>query len=316
MLAKLILLASSAFGCAPSVAASEPARFVTLGTMGGPLPHAARSQPANVLVSDGNVYVVDAGDGAAGQLAKAGIALGDVDGIFLSHLHADHVSGLGAIIMLRLAGLTTDPIAVYGPPGTRRMVDGIIAAMGPVLETGYGKANVALPDPKAVVRVTEIGNGWSAELGGAKISAVRNTHYGDQVIAQSLAYRFDVKGGSIVYTGDTGPSPAVERLAKGADILFAEMIDVELTLARIRRLNPSLGGPQQDGIAKHLAAQHLAPEQVGDLATRAKVSQVVVTHLVPGSTDEDRLAAYVERIKSRFQGRVQIAKDLDTFEVK
>ena len=93
MLARLILLASFAFGCARSVTASEPARFVTLGTMGGPLPHAARSQPANVLVSDGNVYVIDAGDGAAGQLAQAGIALGDVDGIFLSHLHGDHLEG-------------------------------------------------------------------------------------------------------------------------------------------------------------------------------------------------------------------------------
>ncbi len=316
MLSTRMLLASFAFGCASPVAAGEPARFLTLGTMGGPLPHAARSQPANVLVSDGKVYVVDAGDGAAGQLAKAGIALGDVDGIFLSHLHADHVSGLGAIIMLRLAGLTANPIAVYGPPGIRRMVDGIIAAMGPVLETGYGMADVALPDPKAVIMVTEIGEGWSAELSGAKITAVRNTHYGDRATAQSLAYRFDVRGGSVVYTGDTGPSPAVERLAKGADILFAEMIDIDLTLARICRLNPTLGGPQFNGIARHLAAQHLTPEQVGDLATKAKVSHVVVTHLVPGSTDEDRLAAYVERIKTRFQGPVQIANDLDMFEVR
>lgn len=315
-LAKFVLFFLTPLLVCQQALADETPRFITLGTMGGPLPHAERSQPSNALVVGDRVYLVDAGDGTSGQLAKAGIALAEVDVVFITHLHSDHVSGLGAVLMLRLGALTLDPIKIYGPPGTKNLVDGLLSAMQPLLETGYGQGNVAMPNPHEIFTVVEVDDGWKGLMDGMKVSTVRNTHFGSNPSSVSLAYRFDLMGGSIVFTGDTGPSPAVELLAQDADFLFAEMIDLDVTLNRIRRLNSNLSEQQFNGIAEHLAAQHLSPDQVGAMAARAHVSHVVVTHLVPGTVDEDRLTNYKDTIKSRFDGKVTIAEDLDVFELR
>ena len=75
--------------------------WVTLGTHGGPVPSAQRSQPANLLLEGDRAILVDAGDGAAGQLAKVGVPLPRLSAVFISHLHFDHTGGLPAIIGLR-----------------------------------------------------------------------------------------------------------------------------------------------------------------------------------------------------------------------
>ena len=59
---------------APATAA-PPATWIALGTMGGPIANAHRSQPANVLLTDEDTILIDTGDGAAEQLAKAGVPL-------------------------------------------------------------------------------------------------------------------------------------------------------------------------------------------------------------------------------------------------
>lgn len=129
----------------------------------------------------------------------------------------------------------------------------------------------------------------------------------------SLSYRFEVRDRAIVYTGDTGPSRAVEAFARGVDLLVTEMIDLDTTLARMRHFAPTMGEPQVAALAEHLATQHLGPDEVGRLASNAGVSRVVVTHLVPGTIDEYRIAGYLSRIGSGFRGSVVIAADLQSF---
>jgi beta-lactamase superfamily II metal-dependent hydrolase len=75
--------------------------WTTLGTMSGPIPSPDRSQPANLLWNSQHAILIDAGDGAAEQVAKAGHSLSDVDTIILSHLHIDHTGGLSALIGMR-----------------------------------------------------------------------------------------------------------------------------------------------------------------------------------------------------------------------
>ncbi|MDP5029223.1 MBL fold metallo-hydrolase, partial [Paraglaciecola sp.] len=98
--------------------------WITLGTMAGPIPNATHSQPSNALLVNGKTYLVDAGDGTAGQLAKAGSNIKHVDAIFLSHLHFDHTGGLPAILSLRWQTETKSELTIYGPPGTKQTVDG------------------------------------------------------------------------------------------------------------------------------------------------------------------------------------------------
>jgi hypothetical protein len=57
---------------------------------------------------------------------------------------------------------------------------------------------------------------------------------------QSLSYRFDMTDRSIVFTGDTGPSSDVERLARGADLLISEIGEPEAAAAEVKALRPDL----------------------------------------------------------------------------
>lgn len=292
--------------------------WITLGTMGGPVGAPERAQPANALVRGGEVYLVDAGDGAAQQLAKAGLRLPQVKAVFLSHLHVDHTGGLAAIIGLRAQTDVRAVLTVYGPPGTKALVDGIAASLKPAAAAGYGIPGQHWPAPDSIVRVVELAGGASVRVGDMAVRTAQNTHYdfapgsADDAAYKSLSYRFDMPGRSIAYTGDTGPSPAVAALAKGADLLVSEMIDLDLTLARVAQNSPAMPAPARAKLVQHLSTHHLTPEAVGQLAAAAGVGAVAVTHFAGGS-DPARTADYRARIAKGFGGRIALANDLDCF---
>ena len=73
-------------------------RLITLGTAAGPPPRAHRAQSSNLLMVNGTPYVIDAGDGTARRLAKAGVNARDIGTIFITHHHDDHTAGVGTLM--------------------------------------------------------------------------------------------------------------------------------------------------------------------------------------------------------------------------
>jgi ribonuclease BN (tRNA processing enzyme) len=74
--------------------------LITLGTAAGPSLRPDRAQSSNLLTVNGTHYVVDAGDGVARRLAKAGIDIREMGTIFTTHHHDDHTAGLGTLMSL------------------------------------------------------------------------------------------------------------------------------------------------------------------------------------------------------------------------
>lgn len=311
---------SAAAGAEPQEPAST---FITLGTAGGPVLDRNRSQPANALVTDEHVYLIDVGDGAAVQLAKTGIPLRSVDAIFISHLHFDHTGGLAAILGLRYQTSAREPLTIYGPPGTKESVEGIFAFMVPEMRVGYAVPGARrAPTPQETTIVVELTPNVAYNVNSMTVVAVENTHYTlpagseEAKLNKSYAFRFDLPDRSIVFTGDTGPSENIEKLAQGADLLVSEMMDIPLTIENIRRSNAKRVTPVPDkaleSVFQHLQQHHVSAQQVGEMAASAGVKAVVVSHFA-GKEDAQSQADYVAKISAVYDGDVNIAKDLDRY---
>lgn len=319
-------LSAERLGSAASMAApanapiSDRYVWVTLGTQGGPMPSAERGQPANLLMRAGTSILVDAGDGAATRMIIAGAPFTSLRAVFISHLHVDHIGGLFGVLGLRNQTHSTTPLTIYGPPGTKEMVAGIVAALRPSAEVGYGLDGEEELKPDNALDVVEVDDGSVVRLTDISVRVARNSHYtfgpGNPLGKRfaSVSYRFELPDRSIVYTGDTGPSSAVEALAADADLLVSEMIDPEWTeMALARR---SMGAdPKTIAIMReHLTTHHLSPRQVAELAARARVKKLVITHLAGGGAKDGAAAQrYRGEIAEKFKGPVAIAGDMDRF---
>lgn len=300
-------------GAAPSES------FYTLGTGGGPIPHATRAQPANLLMIGGEAILIDVGDGAASQLGKVSVPLERVRALFISHLHFDHTGGLSAFIARRFQMAVPGELAIYGPPGTRAMVDGVFATMRPALGAWSNLRQRSNRPLEAMVRVVEIDDGWHgtvAGVPGVMARAASNTHYATQpdsagkAKSHTYAFRFATARRVIVYTGDTGPSPAVERLAQGADLLVAEIIDAESLIARLAKNRPDISAEALATVADHYFREHLSAAAVGALARNANAKALVITH---NGLPEGGESAARQEILRTYRGTLTFANDLDIF---
>jgi len=295
-------------------------RLITLGTRSGPNPTVWRAQSSNALIVNDIPYIIDAGDGVTRRLTRAKIGFRDIDTIFITHPHSDHTGGLPALLTVQYDSIRTKPVNIYGPPGTAATVNGIL----PFLDVN---AEVRISDGTRTVMASKIFIGHDKEPGvifqdtNIKVTAAENSHfnfppgsigYGKY---KSYALRFDTTDRSIVFTGDTGPSEAISALAKAADLLVSEVNSVEefkarqIQIGRWQAMTPA----QQEGTIRHMIEEHVSPEQVGEMAARAGVKAVVLTHLPASADPKDEYARFGELVKKHFSGQVFIAKDLMEF---
>jgi ribonuclease BN (tRNA processing enzyme) len=280
----------------------------------GSIPNQGRAQPSNYLHYDDTNLLIDVGDGTARQLGKAGVSLGAIDVIFISHLHFDHTGGLFAFLGQRYQTSNFSPLTIYGPPGIKRTVVGLFAAMRPMSESGDQLANVANQAPDFNIEIIELSGGEQVAIGQIEVLNIVNSHYilSDPTGArsQSLSFRFDLPDRSIVYSGDTGPSKALENLAEGVDLLICEIMMPQKSLNSIRVTRPDVPERALSAIMNHFQRQHVSPEEAGLIAKRSAVKKLVLTHNAIADQFIDEAGKVIAK---HYEGPVSFAEDLDSF---
>jgi ribonuclease BN (tRNA processing enzyme) len=319
-LGSLLLVATFAadsFAQTADAPAKPGTRVITLGTVAGPPPRANRAQSSNLLVVNGTLYVIDAGDGAARRIAQAGFNVRDVGTIFITHHHDDHTAGVGTLRSVAWDNQRTKPINVYGPPQTEDLVKAAV-------QYYTISADIRIADGGRTIPVSQlflghdVGTGVVYKDANVTVTAIENTHFAAQKIPETLrqksySYRFDTPGRVVVFTGDTGPTDALVELAKGADLLVSEANSIEQRMQDLTRSGQwqVMTPAEQTRIKRQMAEGHLNTEDVGRIAARAGVKTVVLTHLTWKADDD--YTSWVDEVKKHFSGPVLVAKDLKEF---
>jgi ribonuclease BN (tRNA processing enzyme) len=309
--------------------------LVLLGTAGAPNPVPGRAGTSSALAVGDRVFVVDCGRGSPSGYVDAGLDFRHLEAVFLTHLHVDHIGDLPGLLLypwgIRAdAGGPLPPVRVYGPsrpdrvpqgdvdfhrettvhpdqpvPGTADLVHGIFAAYA--YHLNVMPLDARMPDAGQLARVTDIelpaGTADVRQVpvvvfddGSVRVSAVAVTHGHAR---PALAYRFDTPDGSVAFSGDTTVDDDLIALARGADILVHQVADLGY-LARHGFTGAAL---------ERMAGLHTDVTEVGGVAERAGVGELILTHYLPaepGAIDEQQWAGRAGR---GFRGRTTAGRD-------
>ena len=286
------------------------ARLILLGTSGGPTPKKDRAASAQVIVVNGAAYVIDCGNGVARQLVSAGIELGSMRDVFITHHHSDHNADYGNLLLLAWETDLDHRVDTYGPAPLKRMTDLFLEMNDVDIKTrtmDEGRPALApLIDVHEIGVPANVSAPWAVmQDENVKVTAAVVKY---PPLELALAYRFDTagrSGRSIVISGDTAPSENLVRLAQGADVLVHEV----MYLPALEKLIAT--EPNAVRLKEHLLASHTTTEQVGKIATAAKVKTLVLSHLVPGGFPlivEDKV--WLEAVRPYFAGEIVVGRDL------
>ncbi len=274
-------------------------QFIFLGT-GCPVVSLERFGPAHLVQHQGRSLLVDCGSGVTQRLLAAGCPGRDLDALLLTHLHSDHITDLGDVIITRWV-TTFDaqaaPLPIIGPPGTAEVVRATLAAFG--FDIGYRIAHhddLTEPPPLEVHEYTE-GPVWDREP--VRITAAPTDH---RPVEPTLGFRVDCEGTAVVLAGDTVPCAGLDDLSAGADALVHTVIREDL----VNQI------PMQR--FKDICDYHSSVQQAAATAARAGVGTLILTHYVPaiapGQEEQWRQLAATE-----FDGRIELGDDLHRVQV-
>lgn len=302
-LSLVVLLLSSTL--LPPVAAqtcgSQGVAVQVLGS-GGPELQDKRASSSYLVWKEGQALVlVDAGGGSALRFGESGAQMSQLEAILFSHFHVDHSGDFAALIKSSWFEDRKRPLPIYGPPGNDFMPSttefvsdffgekrGAYRYLSELLVPGEDGSYKMQPHT-VVAGSTPIGAYRSGDLA---LSAVRVIHGP----VPALAWRVDVGGKSMVFSGDTnGDDPGLVKLAINADIFVAHNAVPEGATGVERRL-------------------HMPPSVIGQIAADAHVKNLVLSHRMLRTLGKEEQTQ--AEIRKRYSGPLAFANDLDCFPVK
>jgi|SRR5690348_11457313 len=275
----------------PPAADSASIKVTLLGSGGGPGVNVQRYGISILVEAAGQKLLFDCGRGATLRAVEAGIRTSELDKVFLTHLHSDHIVSIPDLLLTPWSssdGRKT-PFQVWGPPGTRHMMEKLLEAFEFDIHI---RGDVDEKFPKEGIRVisTEVSEGVVYDKAGVKVTAFIVDH---GPVKPAFGYRVDFAGRSVAMSGDTRMSENLIRHSQGVDVLFHE---AGLGMAALIQQGLS---PEQ---AATVEAHHTSAEETGIVFNRVKPRLAVYAH---GGN-----AQVAAEARKHYAGPLEIGEDL------
>ncbi len=278
-------------------------KITLLGT-GSPLPSATCAGPATLVQAGGQNLLVDAGRGVIMRLVGAGCPPAFVSAVLLTHLHSDHICDLNDVITTRwISTPAATPLPIYGPVGTQKMVDGLLAMLSQ--DETYRLEHHA--DLRAAggmkVEVHEIEAGASFAIGDVAISVHATDH---RPVGPTIGFRIENEGTVAAIAGDTIPCDGLYEMCSNADFYVQTVLREDL----VRVFAPLV--PTGDRFLDILD-YHSTVQQAAQTATKCGVKTLVLTHFVP-AIQPGQEGEWHAMAAEHFSGEIVIGPDLTSVE--
>lgn len=263
---------------------------VTLLGTGTPRPDIERFGPSTLIEYKGHKYLFDVGRGATIRLHQLGINPAEIDYLFLTHLHSDHISGFADFWTTGWIWQRRTALTVMGPEGTESFVEHIKSAFSK--DITYREKQTNLPESGLGVSVTKVQDGIIYKNDEVSIKAISVDH-GE--VNQAYAYRFATEQHSVLVSGDTTFSKNLVSQGKNLDLLIHELAVIS---PRLLANNPKL---------RKISEYHASLDDVEKVLNQIKPKQTVFNHLLLIGSGEE---AVNKEIQSRLEGNVSLGHDL------
>lgn len=244
-------------------------------------------------------YLVDAGPGVVRRAADAAerglpaLAMPGLTRLFLTHLHSDHTAGLADLLLTPWVLQRNEPLVIYGPTGTRAMVDHLLAAYAEdIRERREGLEPSNDRGYRVVVHEIEAGEIYADTF--VRVEAFRVQHGS----WPAFGLRFTTADRTVVISGDTRPFDGLAAHYRNCDLLIHEVYSAE----GFQRRPPEW--------QRYHAAVHTSTQEVAALANAAQPGLLVLIHQLFWGVSEDGLVAEIE---AAYDGPVISGHDLDRF---
>lgn len=281
---------------------------------GSPMPDSTRAGPCIGVLAGDRAFVFDVGSGGSRNLGSMGFPLARIDRVYLTHLHSDHIDGLGELLLMSwINGNRSEPTPVLGPTGTAEIVGGFntayridstyrVAHHGPEIANPNGYGGVA---EEIVLPVGPGGSRIVLDDGDLKITAIRVDH---APIEPAFGYRIDYKDRSISISGDTVYHPGFIAASRDVDIMLHEALNKKMVQAIGEKLGER-GVRNGEIIFEDILDYHTDPEEAAKAAQEAGARQLVYYHIVPQLPVKLLESMFIGDAKSKFDGKITVGTD-------
>ncbi|NSX55354.1 MBL fold metallo-hydrolase [Parasulfitobacter algicola] len=270
-----------------------------LGTKGGPAVRTGGSMPTSSLLRIADqVIVIDCGIGVTRAIVNAGVTLMDVDAIFITHLHSDHILELGPLLHTAWTTGLKRKIQVFGPVGTNDYLDHFLQSM--TFDNDIRVRDEGRIPLDTLIEVSIFTQGSLPDIGGINVDALRVDH---PPVTDCFALRFEADDIRVVFSADTAYFPSLAEFARNADVLVHEAMLLEAVDALVARTGNA------DRLKQHLLASHTAAADVARIARDANVKHLCLNHLIPADDPQYSPADFIAQIKTVWNGEVTVGYD-------